>query len=36
MPPREKVETQPSQSVIAWYGKIKPRVCILDPNPQVL
>ena len=26
----------PSQSVSAWYGEIKPRVCTPDPTPQVL
>ena len=36
MPPRDNVETQPSQSVSAWYGKVKPRVCTLNPTPQVL
>ena len=36
MPPRDNEETQPNQSVSTWYGKIKPRVCTLDPTPQVL
>ena len=36
MPPRDNEETQPSQSVSAWYGKVKPRVCTPNPNPQVL
>ena len=36
MPPRDNEETQPSQSVGTWYGRIKPRVCTPDPTPQVL
>ena len=36
MPPRDEVETQPSQSVGAWYGKIKPRECTPDASPQAL
>ena len=36
MPPRDNEETQPSQSVSAWYGKVKPRVCTPNPTPQVL
>ena len=36
MPPRDEAETQPSQSVSAWYGNVKPRVCTLDPSPQAL
>ena len=36
MPPRKEAETKPSQSVSAWYGKLKPRVCTPDPSPQVL
>ena len=36
MPPRDNEETQPCQSVSAWYGKIKPGVCNPDPTPQVL
>ena len=36
MPPREELETMPRLSVNTWYGKLKPRVCTLDPNPQVL
>ena len=35
-PPRDETETQPSQSISAWFSKIKPRVCSPDPNPQVL
>ena len=36
MPPRDNEATQPSQSVSAWYGKVKPRVCTPNPTPQVL
>ena len=36
MPPRDEAETQPSQSISAWYGKIKPRVCAPNPSPQAL
>ena len=36
MPPRDNEETQPSQSVSAWYGKVKPRMCTSNPTPQVL
>ena len=36
MPPRDNEETQPSQSVGAWCGKIKPRVRNPGPTPQVL
>ena len=36
MPPRDNEATQPSQSVSAWYGKVKPRVCTSNPTPQVL
>ena len=34
--PGDNEETQPSQSVSAWYGKVKPRVCTPNPTPQVL
>ena len=36
MPPRDNEETQPDESVSAWYGKIKPRVCNPDLTAQVL
>ena len=36
MPPRDNEATQPSQSVSAWYGKVKPWVCTPNPTPQVL
>ena len=36
MPPRDNKETLRNQSVSAWYGKIKPRVCNPDPTPQAL
>ena len=36
MPPRDNEKTQPSQSMSAWYGKVKPRVCTPNPTPQVL
>ena len=36
MPPREEEETKPSQSIKAWYGELKPRMCTPDPNPQLL
>ena len=36
MPPGVNEETQLSQCVSAWYGKVKPRVCTPNPTPQVL
>ena len=36
MPPRDNEETRPGQSVSAWYGKVKPRLCMPNPTPQVL
>ena len=36
MPPRDNEATQPSQAVSAWYGKVKPRVYVPNPIPQVL
>ena len=36
MSPRDNEATQPSQPVSAWYGKVKPRVCMPNPTPQVL
>ena len=36
MPPRDNKATQPNQSISAWYGKVKPRVCTPHPTPQVL
>ena len=36
LPPRDNENTQPSQSVSAWYGKVKLKVCMPNPTPQVL
>ena len=34
MPPKDNEATQPCQSVSAWYGKVKPRVCVRQIPPQ--
>ena len=36
VPPRDEAQTQPSQSIGAWYGKIKPQVCTPNLSPQAL